>query len=126
MVWAVAPADDPDAVERAYHAISAELVGTPGLLGNQLLRERGAPARYVVVSEWAGMAEFVAWERGADHRGTTSPLRPHQDPNLRSAIYEEVAAYGPAGRSTGASEHEPVPGGERSRPPRRRRRFRLR
>jgi heme-degrading monooxygenase HmoA len=126
MVWAVAPADDPDAVERAYHAISAELLGTPGLLGNQLLREPADPARYVVVSEWAGMAEFAVWERGADHRGTTSPLRPYQDRNRRPAIYEEVAAYGSAGRALGAADYEPVPGGERSRRLRRWMRFRLR
>jgi hypothetical protein len=71
------------------------------------------------------MAEFVAWERGADHRGTTSPLRSYQDPDRRPAIYEEVAAYGPAGRFT-AADYEPVPGGDRPPPRRRRRRFRLR
>ncbi|EIV91134.1 antibiotic biosynthesis monooxygenase [Frankia sp. QA3] len=97
MLWAVDPPDDPGAVERAYHAISSKLVGTPGLLGNTLQRSAADSSRYVVVSVWSGMTEFSAWEQGADHRGTTSPLRPLQDPERRPVIYTEVAAYGPQG-----------------------------
>ncbi|WP_322778061.1 antibiotic biosynthesis monooxygenase family protein [Frankia sp. Cas4] len=97
MIWALAPADDPDAVERAYHAISPKLAGAPGLLGNQLLRDPGDPARYVVVSEWTNITNFAAWEARADHRTITSPLRPYQDPQQRPAIYVEMAAYGPTG-----------------------------
>ena len=97
MLWAVAPADDPGAVERAYHEISSRLVGTPGLLGNRLLRSAADPSRFAVLSEWSSMAEFAAWEGGADHRPTTSPLRPYQDPAMRAAVYTEVAAYGPDG-----------------------------
>ncbi|MBL7501039.1 antibiotic biosynthesis monooxygenase [Frankia sp. CNm7] len=97
MIWAVDPADAPGAVEAAYHEISSQLVGTPGLLGNQLMRSAHDPSRFVVVSEWAGMAEFVAWERDASHKPTTSPLRPLQDPDRRPVIYEQVAAYGETG-----------------------------
>jgi len=97
MIWAVAPEDGPAAVERAYHEISAALVGTPGLLGNQLMRSVHDPGRFVVVSEWTSMADFAAWEQGASHKPTTSPLRPFQDPDRRPVIYEEVAAYGEAG-----------------------------
>ncbi len=97
MLWAVDPAGEPGAVERAYHEISSKLVGTPGLLGNTLQRSVSDPTRYAVVSVWSSMAEFSAWEQGANHRGTTSPLRPLQDPERRPAIYTEVAAYGPQG-----------------------------
>jgi len=97
MLWAVDPPDDPGAVERAYREISSKLVGTPGLLGNRLQRSAADPSRYAVVSVWSGMTEFSAWERGANHRGTTSPLRPLQDPERRPVIYTEVAAYGPDG-----------------------------
>jgi heme oxygenase (mycobilin-producing) len=97
MIWAVAPAGGPGAVEAAYHEISAQLVGTPGLLGNQLMRAAHDPTRFVVVSEWTSMAEFAAWERDASHRPTTSPLRPLQDPDRRPVIYEQVAAYGESG-----------------------------
>ncbi|MBX6390475.1 MAG: antibiotic biosynthesis monooxygenase [Frankia sp.] len=97
MIWAVEPADRPAAVEAAYHTISSQLVGTPGLLGNQLMRDAHDPSRFVVVSEWASMAAFTAWEQGASHRSTTSPLRPLQDPDRRPVIYEEVAAYDESG-----------------------------
>jgi heme-degrading monooxygenase HmoA len=97
MIWAVVPADGPDAVEAAYHEISRHLVGTPGLVGNQLMRSAHDPSRFVVVSEWTSMAEFAAWEQGTSHRPTTSPLRPFQDPDRRPVIYEEVAAYGETG-----------------------------
>ncbi|SNQ45972.1 putative monooxygenase [Frankia canadensis] len=97
MLWAVDPSDDPGAVERAYHEISSKLVGTPGLLGNTLQRSVADPSRYAVVSVWSDMTAFSAWERGANHRGTTSPLRPLQDPDRRPVIHTEVAAYGPDG-----------------------------
>ncbi|CUU53561.1 Heme-degrading monooxygenase HmoA [Parafrankia irregularis] len=97
MLWAVDPSDDPGAVERAYHEISSKLVGTPGLLGNRLLRSAAEPSRFAVVSEWTGMAEFAAWESGAEHKPATSPLRPLQDPAMRAVIYTEVASYGPDG-----------------------------
>ncbi|EFC86580.1 antibiotic biosynthesis monooxygenase [Parafrankia sp. EUN1f] len=100
MLWAVDPSDDPGAVERAYHEISSKLVGTPGLLGNRLLRSAAEPSSFAVVSEWASMAEFAAWESGAEHKPATSPLRPLQDPAMRAAIYTEVAAYGPDGPFT--------------------------
>ncbi|WP_018638253.1 antibiotic biosynthesis monooxygenase family protein [Parafrankia elaeagni] len=101
MLWAVEPAGDPGAVERAYHEISSKLVGTPGLLGNRLLRSAAEPSRFAVVSEWTSMAEFAAWESGAEHKPATSPLRPLQDPEMRAVIYTEVAAYGPDGPFTG-------------------------
>ncbi|CAI7980862.1 Antibiotic biosynthesis monooxygenase [Frankia sp. Hr75.2] len=100
MLWAVDPAEDQGAVERAYHEISSKLVGTPGLLGNRLLRSAAEPTKFAVVSEWASMAEFVTWERGADHKPATSPLRPLQDPAMRATIFTEVAAYGPDGPFT--------------------------
>lgn len=104
MLWVTEPSDDAGAVERAYHEISSKLVGTPGLLGNRLLRSAADPSRFVVVSEWTSMAEFGAWESGADHRPTTSPLRPLQDPAMRATIYTEIAAYGPEGAFTGTDD----------------------
>lgn len=99
MVWAVDPPEDPGAVERAYHRISRALAGTPGLLGNRLLRSPHDPARYVVVSDWRDLTAFSVWEQGPDHRGTTAPLRPYQDPARPAAVYAATAAYtaGPVG-----------------------------
>ncbi|ONH31868.1 antibiotic biosynthesis monooxygenase [Pseudofrankia asymbiotica] len=97
MIWAVAPEGRPGAVEETYHQISEALVGTPGLLGNHLMRSIHDPSRFVVVSEWTNMSDFVAWEQDARHKPTTSPLRSFHDPERRPVIYEEVAAYGEAG-----------------------------
>ncbi|MFB9235136.1 antibiotic biosynthesis monooxygenase family protein [Plantactinospora siamensis] len=94
IVYASAPEGDPSAVERAYHVISGDLAGTPGLRGNQLLRSVMDPADYAVVSEWVDLAAFRSWEVGAGHRGATAPLRPHQRANPGTfAIYEVVASY---------------------------------
>jgi heme-degrading monooxygenase HmoA len=96
LVHAVAPQAGPDAVTAAYHQISQALAGTPGLLGNRLLRSLvGQPDRFVVMSEWRDAEAFQAWEAGASHRATTSPLRPFQDTSRAASfdVYELVAAY---------------------------------
>ncbi|MFF0248926.1 antibiotic biosynthesis monooxygenase family protein [Streptosporangium sandarakinum] len=95
LLYAAAPAGDPGAVERAYHAVSGRLAGTPGLLGNELLGDARRTGGFVVLSRWRDMASFRAWEEGAGHRGTTSPLRPLQDRGRTETfgIYEVVADY---------------------------------
>jgi heme-degrading monooxygenase HmoA len=97
MIWAIEPEDAPGAVEAAYHQISGALVGTPGLLGNQLMRSIHDPSRFVVVSEWASRAEYAVWERDPIHKPTTAPLRPLQDPDRRPMVYEKIAAYDESG-----------------------------
>ncbi|MFI6323658.1 antibiotic biosynthesis monooxygenase family protein [Nonomuraea sp. NPDC050556] len=90
MVWYLAPTDDPDVIERSYEQISGGLAGTPGLIGNELLKRADDPRRVMVMSEWEDLASFQKWETGADHRSTTSPLRPFVD---RYEIYEVVSAF---------------------------------
>jgi heme-degrading monooxygenase HmoA len=96
LVFARADADDVDAVPRAYHSISAALAGTPGLLGNELLQSIGGGAEFAVLSQWSSWDAFSTWERGADHRATTAPLRPFQDGSAGSSfrIYRVAARYG--------------------------------
>ncbi|MEV5985412.1 antibiotic biosynthesis monooxygenase [Streptomyces sp. NPDC052051] len=74
-------AGDTDApeIEDAYHRISEGLAATPGLLGNELLRNLTEPGGWAVLSEWESLDAFHRWESGSAHRGTTSPLRPYQD-----------------------------------------------
>jgi heme-degrading monooxygenase HmoA len=97
LVYASAPDADADTVETAYHTISRALNGTPGLLGNVLLRSLHDPSSFVVMSEWCDLGAFRAWEEGASHRDVTAPLRPLQDGGAgRGAafgIYEVTAAY---------------------------------
>jgi heme oxygenase (mycobilin-producing) len=95
LVWHRAPATQPAAVADAYHAISRELAGTPGLVRNELLGSVAEPDSLVVMSEWESLAAFQVWEQGFQHRKTTSPLRPYQD-RARGRHYEVfrvVAAY---------------------------------
>lgn len=95
LVYATAADAGGDAVTAAYHRISEDLAGTPGLLGNALLRSVHGSTGFVVMSEWTDLDAFHAWEVGAAHRQTTSPLRPFQDSSRGSAygVYEVVAAY---------------------------------
>lgn len=96
LLFAVAPPTGPAAVVDAYHRVSQQLAGTPGLLRNALLELVDPPGRMVVLSEWSSMAAFRAWEEGTAHRQTTAPLRPYQDPGLSPAfgIYRVAAEYG--------------------------------
>ncbi|MFC4533226.1 antibiotic biosynthesis monooxygenase family protein [Sphaerisporangium dianthi] len=95
LLHTLAPDEGPDGLVAAYHRISEELSGTPGLLGNELMHSVLDPGAFVVMSEWESLAAFRAWEEGAAHRPTTAPLRPYQDRRRqdRYGMYEVVARY---------------------------------
>jgi heme-degrading monooxygenase HmoA len=96
LVFHRAPADEgPAGIEKAYHVISEALNGTPGLLGNELLRSPIDPDAFLVMSRWKNLDAFKVWEEGADHRGTTSPLRAYQDRTRERhwELYSVVASY---------------------------------
>lgn len=93
------------AVEAAYQLVSARMAGVPGLLGNELLRSSTDPTSLVVASRWADRAAFEAWERGAEHRQDTAPLRPYRDDRLAVpfGVYEVASAWdaqGPVPQTT--------------------------
>lgn len=93
LIYAVA---DQEGVEHAYHQISTALLGTPGLLGNELLRGFGpGEGGFLVMSEWTSREAFQTWEGGADHRDVTAPLRRYQDTERTRPfeLYEVVARY---------------------------------
>jgi heme oxygenase (mycobilin-producing) len=87
LVWHRVPPDATETVADAYRTISQQLAGTPGLIGNELLRSPQQPDSMVVGSEWESLADFLAWERTDSHRSTTAPLRPYRDP-YREPPYE--------------------------------------
>ncbi|ALG10909.1 antibiotic biosynthesis monooxygenase family protein [Kibdelosporangium phytohabitans] len=86
---------DVGGIEAAYHRVSRELAGVPGMLGNELLRSRHDPASFVVISTWESTAAFDEWEQGTEHKNTTAPLRPYRDGELARpfGIYEVTARY---------------------------------
>ncbi|MDH6579773.1 antibiotic biosynthesis monooxygenase [Kitasatospora sp. MAP5-34] len=83
------------AVRAAYTQVSERLQDVPGMLGNELLHHAHDPTSLVVVSRWADLAAFNAWEAGPGHRDDTAPLRPYRDNRLGNpfAIYTVDAAY---------------------------------
>jgi heme oxygenase (mycobilin-producing) len=93
LVWYRQPTDEQGAVAHAYHRVSEELRGTPGLLGSELLSSAIHPGSLAVHSKWVSLEAFLAWERGPDHRQVTAPLRPYQDPQ-RAPQYDvyEIAS----------------------------------
>jgi heme oxygenase (mycobilin-producing) len=87
--------DETDRIEAAYHESSRVLAGTPGLLGNELLRSVHDPAGFVVASSWQSREAFDVWELGSDHKGQTSPLRPFRDIRMPRpfGVYQVTANY---------------------------------
>ncbi|MET9773504.1 antibiotic biosynthesis monooxygenase [Streptomyces sp. NPDC006367] len=83
------------AVRSAYHRVSERLAGVPGMLGNELLRSPFDPTALAVLSRWESMDAFLAWERGAEHRTDTAPLRPYRDTRTGApfAVFQVDAAY---------------------------------
>ncbi|MDQ7803505.1 antibiotic biosynthesis monooxygenase family protein [Amycolatopsis sp. A133] len=90
LVYVAAPGGGADAVTDAYHDISRALAGTPGLLGNELLRSVRDPAAFAVMSEWEDLAAFQEWENGPGHRPATAPLREY---GTGFQVYQVTAAY---------------------------------
>jgi heme-degrading monooxygenase HmoA len=88
-------APEPGALTAAYHAVSAELAGTPGLLSNELLTSVHDQTWVLVMSEWKDRESFDAWEKGAAHKGQTAPLRRFRDTRMPQpfGIFEVQAEY---------------------------------
>jgi len=87
--------DEVAGVERAYHEVSRDMLGVPGLLGNELLRSVPDPSGFVVMSRWSDLDAFRTWEQGPAHRDSTAPLRRYRDTRLSVpfGIYQVTAAY---------------------------------
>ncbi|WP_308249858.1 antibiotic biosynthesis monooxygenase family protein [Sphaerisporangium fuscum] len=95
VVWYRAPEGEDEAVQAAYHGISQAMAGTPGLLGNELLRSVTDPSAFAVMSHWEDFEVFNRWERGPSHQTTTAPLVPYlgKAPDRHFELYEVTAAY---------------------------------
>jgi heme-degrading monooxygenase HmoA len=61
-----------------YRMISKELVGTPGMLGNEFLRSKDESGVIVVTSYWESHQQLRDWVRSASH-DKTAPLSPYLD-----------------------------------------------
>ena len=86
---------DAGGVVDAYHQVSKEMAGVPGLLGNELLHGVHEPDRFIVLSRWTSLDAFTSWEQGREHKGSTEPLRQYRDPSMARpfGVYEVTAQY---------------------------------
>ncbi|MEU8381355.1 antibiotic biosynthesis monooxygenase family protein [Streptosporangium sp. NPDC048865] len=105
----------------AYEKIRYQVSGgVPGHLGDQVCQSATDPAQWLITSEWRGLADFLAWEAGEEHRELVRPLREcvTEARSLRFLIRAETAAGAPVGEETGTAAGAPF--GEetgRSAPP---------
>ncbi|SDL64848.1 Antibiotic biosynthesis monooxygenase [Lentzea albidocapillata subsp. violacea] len=92
--------DDENAIGVAYVESSRRMAGTPGLLGNHLMRLLGDERGFAVVSRWADWESFSRWEGSTGHKDQTAPLRPYRDLSRARPfeIYRVVAAHAEVGR----------------------------
>ena len=100
---------DEEAFERDYAAMTARMKGTPGLVGDELLRHStgedvmpGAEPSadpggtgYILLSEWESKEKFLAWEDAPIHMQTTTPMRPYWAGRVERIIYEVAHRIGP-------------------------------
>jgi heme-degrading monooxygenase HmoA len=85
-----APEGSPEAVEQAYESAREALAGTPGYLGDELLRSPADPGRYLLLMKWRSAADFAGWERGHRRSGHPSALRAFQDRGRPGGHYEAL------------------------------------
>jgi heme oxygenase (mycobilin-producing) len=74
--------------EAAFEEVRAKVSGTPGHLGEQLLRHHGEADRYTLMGHWESAEKFLAWEDAPIHRQTTVPLRPFWAGAVERVIHE--------------------------------------
>jgi heme oxygenase (mycobilin-producing) len=93
VIWYRCPGGT-DEIVGIFGRIAGRLNGTPGLLNSELLQSYGESDSVAVMSEWESLEAFRTWESGANHRGTTAPLRMYQDRRRDRPfeIYEVAAA----------------------------------
>jgi heme-degrading monooxygenase HmoA len=66
--------DAADEFRRAYEKVRWQVAATPGHLGDQLCQSVADPDQWMITSEWAGLEDFLAWERTTDHRRLAAPM----------------------------------------------------
>jgi heme-degrading monooxygenase HmoA len=94
MVFAKINAADAEAFEAAYAEVTADVRGTPGHIGDELLRRReppdpeGEPLSYILLSEWESKDAFLAWEESPVHVNKRSPMHPYWVGRVERIIFD--------------------------------------
>jgi heme-degrading monooxygenase HmoA len=86
ILWYRVPEPEVQSLAETYRQVSEQLVGTPGMLGNELLHSQNDATTVMVTSHWESYEHLQAWVHSSSHRHT-SPLRPYLD-TARDLPYE--------------------------------------
>jgi heme oxygenase (mycobilin-producing) len=94
MVFAKINRADADAFEAAYAQVTANVKGTAGHIGDELLRRReppdaeDQPLSYILLSEWESKDAFLAWEESVAHVAKRSPMHPYWAGKVERIIFD--------------------------------------
>lgn len=86
ILWYRVPEEEVRPLTEIYRQVSEQLVGTPGMLGNELLHSQADKTAMLVTSRWESHQHLQDWVHSSSHRNT-SPLRPYLD-TAREQPYE--------------------------------------
>jgi heme-degrading monooxygenase HmoA len=62
--------------EAAFALVRRRVATVAGHINDELLRERDAPGRYVLVSDWESRERCLSWLRSPAHEEMTEPVQP--------------------------------------------------
>jgi heme-degrading monooxygenase HmoA len=94
MVFAKINRGDEEAFEAAYAQVTANVRGTEGHIGDELLRRReppddeDGPRTYVLLSEWESKDAFLAWEDAPVHTEKRNPMTPYWSGKVERIIFD--------------------------------------
>jgi heme-degrading monooxygenase HmoA len=94
MVFAKIDRGDEEAFEAAYAQVTASVKGTPGHIGDELLKRKeppdpdGEPRSYVLLSEWESKERFLDWENAPVHTEKRNPMTPYWSGKVERIIYD--------------------------------------
>ncbi|MFF5211988.1 antibiotic biosynthesis monooxygenase family protein [Streptosporangium sp. NPDC000396] len=86
ILWYRVPKEETQSLAETYRQVSEQLVGTPGMLSNELLHSQVDETTMMVTSHWESYQHLQEWVHSSSHR-STSPLRPYLD-TAREQPYE--------------------------------------
>jgi heme oxygenase (mycobilin-producing) len=77
LLFASIHADQEREFEDAFALVRRRVATVDGHINDELLRERDASGRYVLVSEWESRDACLAWLRSPAHEEMTRPVQPY-------------------------------------------------
>jgi putative monooxygenase len=80
----------------AYEKVRFSVAATPGHIRDQICQAPDDPEKWMILSEWTSLADFVTWKDAEDHRELVRPMREcYSAPEFRSftVVAETLATW---------------------------------